>query len=82
MNIARALGDKYLKEEEPAFSAEPYISNVFRLSAEGSGLVVMARYIYIYLSLRDLNTNLPDEKVLSTVKLLHLASSSPRDLVW
>jgi protein phosphatase len=42
MNIARALGDKYLKEEEPAFSAEPYISNVFRLSAEGSGLVVMA----------------------------------------
>lgn len=42
MNIARALGDKFLKEEESAFSAEPFISNVFRLSGDGLGLVVMA----------------------------------------
>ncbi|KAG0556420.1 hypothetical protein KC19_11G052200 [Ceratodon purpureus] len=42
MNIARALGDKFLKEEEAAFSAEPYISDVFRLSGDGLGLVVMA----------------------------------------
>lgn len=42
MNIARALGDKFLKEEEASFSAEPYISNVFRLSNDGLGLVVMA----------------------------------------
>jgi len=45
MNIARALGDKFLKEEGAAFSAEPYISNVFRLSGDGLGLVVMARYV-------------------------------------
>lgn len=45
MNIARALGDKFLKEEEAAFSAEPHISNVFRLSGDGLGLVVMARYV-------------------------------------
>lgn len=46
MNIARALGDKFLKEEEAAFSAEPYISNVFRLSEDGLGLLIMARYVH------------------------------------
>ena len=48
MNIARALGDKFLKEEEAAFSSEPHISNVFRLSGDGLGLVVMARYVHIW----------------------------------
>lgn len=48
MNIARALGDKFLKEEESAFSAEPFISNVFRLSGDGLGLVVMARYVHTF----------------------------------
>jgi hypothetical protein len=45
MNIARALGDKFLKEEESAFSSEPHVSSVFRLSEDGSGLVVIARYV-------------------------------------
>lgn len=44
MNIARALGDKFLKEEESAFSAEPHVSNVFKLNEDGFGLVVIARY--------------------------------------
>jgi protein phosphatase len=43
MNIARALGDKFLKGEETAFTANPYISDVFRLSGDGKGLVVIAR---------------------------------------
>ncbi|KAG0565124.1 hypothetical protein KC19_8G166700 [Ceratodon purpureus] len=42
MNIARALGDKFLKEEESAFSSEPHVSSVFRLSEDGLGLVVIA----------------------------------------
>ena len=47
MNIARALGDKFLKEEESAFSSEPHVSSVFRLSEDGLGLVVIARYVNI-----------------------------------
>lgn len=56
MNIARALGDKFLKEEESAFSADPYISNVFRLSGDGLGLVVMARYVHNFCVLCTFNT--------------------------
>ena len=51
MNIARALGDKFLKEEEIAFSSEPHVSSVFRLSEEGLGLVVIARYVNLVLDL-------------------------------
>jgi hypothetical protein len=34
MNIARALGDKFLKEQDRAFSALPHISDVRRLTVE------------------------------------------------
>lgn len=44
LNLARALGDKFVKGVQAGFSAQPYVSNVFRLTREGKGLVVVARY--------------------------------------
>ncbi|XP_002970567.2 protein phosphatase 2C 70 isoform X1 [Selaginella moellendorffii] len=41
MNIARALGDKFLKEEESCFSAEPYVSKVLKITKDSKGIVVM-----------------------------------------
>lgn len=46
MNIVCVLGDKFLKEEESVFFVDFYISNVFRFSGDGLGLVVMVRYVY------------------------------------
>lgn len=57
MNIARALGDKFLKEQESAFSSEPHVSSVFRLCEDGLGLVVIARYLNLVLDLADWKTS-------------------------
>lgn len=43
MNIARALGDKFLKEQDRAFSALPHISDVQRLTVESKAMVIIAR---------------------------------------
>jgi hypothetical protein len=43
MNIARALGDKFLKEQDRAFSALPHISDVWRLTLESKAMVIVAR---------------------------------------
>ncbi|KAL3679991.1 hypothetical protein R1sor_022947 [Riccia sorocarpa] len=42
MNIARALGDKFLKEQDDCFSARPYVSEVLKLEPESRALAVMA----------------------------------------
>ncbi|KAL2613115.1 hypothetical protein R1flu_024807 [Riccia fluitans] len=42
MNIARALGDKFLKEQDDCFSAQPYVSEVLKLEPESRALAVMA----------------------------------------
>jgi protein phosphatase len=42
MNIARALGDKFLKEQDRAFSALPHISDVRRLTVESKAMVIIA----------------------------------------
>lgn len=42
MNIARVLGDKFLKEQECRFSSTPFISNVLQITQESRALAVMA----------------------------------------
>ncbi|XP_057849582.2 protein phosphatase 2C 70 isoform X2 [Cryptomeria japonica] len=42
MNIARVLGDKFFKEQDIRFSAEPYISEVLRITRESNALALMA----------------------------------------
>ncbi|KAH7299345.1 hypothetical protein KP509_24G006800 [Ceratopteris richardii] len=42
MNIARALGDKFLKEQELRFSSIPFISNVLRIKQESKALAILA----------------------------------------
>ncbi|BBN16827.1 protein MpPP2C_KAPP [Marchantia polymorpha subsp. ruderalis] len=42
MNIARALGDKFLKEQDDSFSSQPYVSEVLKLEPESRALAVMA----------------------------------------
>ena len=44
MNIARALGDKFLKQEDSRFSSTPFVSEVLEISQESRALAVMARY--------------------------------------
>lgn len=42
MNIARVLGDKFLKEQDVRFSAEPYISEVLQIKIKSKALAMMA----------------------------------------
>ncbi|MCO5602578.1 hypothetical protein L7F22_056712 [Adiantum nelumboides] len=42
MNIARVLGDKFLKEQEVRFSSTPFISNVLQITQECKALAIMA----------------------------------------
>lgn len=42
MNIARVLGDKFFKEQDIRFSAEPHISEVLRITRKSKALAVMA----------------------------------------
>lgn len=43
MNIARALGDKFLKEQDGCFSSQPFVSEAIRIDPESRVLAVMAR---------------------------------------
>lgn len=52
MNIARALGDKFLKEQDRAFSALPHISDVRRLTVESKAMVIIARLGEHYLAVQ------------------------------
>lgn len=45
MNIARALGDKFLKEQEESFSADPYVSEVLRIPRDSRALALIARFV-------------------------------------
>lgn len=43
MNIARALGDKFLKGQDVGLSAHPHVSRVQELGPESRASLVMAR---------------------------------------
>lgn len=43
LNLARMLGDKFLKQQDARFSSEPYISEVVRIGQSSKAFAVMAR---------------------------------------
>lgn len=43
INLARMLGDKFLKEQDARFSAEPYISEVVYIDQSSEGFALLAR---------------------------------------
>lgn len=43
LNLARMLGDKFLKQQEARFSSEPYISQVVCMNSESRDFAIMAR---------------------------------------
>lgn len=43
INLARMLGDKFLKEQDARFSAEPYISEVVHIDQSSQGFAILAR---------------------------------------
>ncbi|KAK9070752.1 hypothetical protein SSX86_011154 [Deinandra increscens subsp. villosa] len=42
LNLARMLGDKFLKEQDARFSSEPYISQVVYMNSESRDFAIMA----------------------------------------
>ncbi|XP_061986839.1 protein phosphatase 2C 70-like isoform X2 [Populus nigra] len=42
LNLARMLGDKFLKQEEPRFSSEPYISEAIHINQESGAFALLA----------------------------------------
>ncbi|KAJ9556972.1 hypothetical protein OSB04_011586, partial [Centaurea solstitialis] len=42
LNLARMLGDKFLKQQDARFSSEPYISQVVYMSSESRDFAIMA----------------------------------------
>jgi hypothetical protein len=42
LNIARMLGDRYLKEQDVGFTAEPYVSEGLRVEPQEEALLVLA----------------------------------------
>ncbi|KAG7013571.1 Protein phosphatase 2C 70 [Cucurbita argyrosperma subsp. argyrosperma] len=42
LNLARMLGDKFLKQQDPRFSSEPYISEVVHIDQGSKAFAVMA----------------------------------------
>ncbi|KAI5650568.1 hypothetical protein M9H77_36573 [Catharanthus roseus] len=42
INLARMLGDKFLKQQDPRFSSEPYISQVVYINQASRGFALMA----------------------------------------
>ncbi|KAH8495823.1 hypothetical protein H0E87_018850 [Populus deltoides] len=42
LNLARMLGDKFLKQQEPRFSAEPYISETVHVKQASSAFALLA----------------------------------------
>ncbi|XP_024967198.1 protein phosphatase 2C 70 [Cynara cardunculus var. scolymus] len=42
LNLARMLGDKYLKQQDARFSSEPYISQVVYMKSESRDFAIMA----------------------------------------
>lgn len=48
INLARMLGDKFLKEQDARFSAEPYISEVVCIDQSSEGFALLARLVCFY----------------------------------
>ncbi|KAI4317780.1 hypothetical protein L6164_025622 [Bauhinia variegata] len=42
INLARMLGDKFLKQQDPRFSSEPYISEVVRIAQASKSFALLA----------------------------------------
>ena len=43
LNLARMLGDKFLKQQEPRFSSEPYISEAIHIKQASGAFALLAR---------------------------------------
>jgi protein phosphatase len=43
LNLARMFGDKFLKEQDPRFSSEPYVSEAVRITKACSAFAIIAR---------------------------------------
>ena len=43
LNLARMLGDKYMKEQDSRFSSEPYISQVVHINQASRAFALLAR---------------------------------------
>ena len=43
LNLARVLGDKFLKEQDSRFSSEPYVSPAVHIAKESTAFTVIAR---------------------------------------
>jgi hypothetical protein len=43
LNLARMFGDKFLKEQDPRFSSEPYVSQAVRITKACTAFAVIAR---------------------------------------
>ncbi|KAF7813788.1 protein phosphatase 2C 70 [Senna tora] len=43
INLARMLGDKFLKQQDSRFSSEPYISQVVHINQASRAFAVLAR---------------------------------------
>lgn len=44
LNLARMLGDKFMKQQDSRFSSEPYISPVMHIDRGSAAFALMARY--------------------------------------
>jgi protein phosphatase len=43
LNLARMFGDKFLKERDPRFSSEPYVSEAVHITKACSAFAIIAR---------------------------------------
>lgn len=48
LNIARMLGDKFLKEQDARFSPEPYVSQVVHIPKGRKAFALLARWSFFY----------------------------------
>ena len=49
LNLARMLGDKFLKQQDARFSAEPYISQVVYINQSNRSFALLARWSFVAL---------------------------------
>ncbi|KAK6929999.1 PPM-type phosphatase-like domain [Dillenia turbinata] len=54
LNLARMLGDKFLKQQDSRFSAEPYISNVVQIHKASKSFALLARFITVSIAFDNL----------------------------
>jgi protein phosphatase len=76
LNLARALGDRFLKDEDLGLSAEPFVSNVHAIDPDHGALVVVASDgVWDVLSLDDAAELALKADVDSDKSVIHIAGS-------